>query len=101
LYAEERKLSKSDPAFAKIPVVISDTGAILQRVEESLEFQKERSAEQAKELKRAGKKRVVSDSYSEREIKPLPSRRDQMKSINVISANPRPKKRLRRRRVWR
>jgi hypothetical protein len=92
LYAEERKLSKSDPAFAKIPVVISDTGAILQRVEESVEFQKERSAEQAKELKKVGKKKFDSNGHSEHEIKLLPSRREPTKTINIISANPRPKK---------
>jgi hypothetical protein len=80
------------PKYARIPLVTSVSGAVLQRVEASLEFLKELSniAMESKMMKRA-KRRVVDDH----EIRPLPSQQAASMATNAPSANPRPHKHAR------
>lgn len=92
-YGDECQLAKQDPAFAKVPVIIIDTGIVLQHVKASPEFHKKWSEEKAKALKKLEKKRTGSDHYSGWDSRPLPSQRHLTTPANIVSANPHPCKR--------
>jgi hypothetical protein len=86
---EECDLDKDSPKYGKIPLVTSTMGMVLQRVEASLEYQKERAKTHAKSTKSA----PVDNAATGRQIKPLPSRTHGM--MPPLTANPRPPKRAR------
>jgi len=76
--------------------VISTTGTVLQRVEASDVYKKERVKVHAKTSKAQGTKRTMDDTTSERKVKPLPSQnRALMANAPLLTANLRPPKRQR------
>ena len=76
--------------------MISTTGTVLQHVEASDVYKKERAKVHAKTSKAQGTKRTMDDTTSERKIKPLPSRnRALMANAPLLTVNPRPPKRQR------